>query len=124
MKTYEDFMCIHSPEEEARCNDLMARAYSELRCKPEDFLTAVVFGFEDLPDVDGQSCYARLTGMSADQWCAVGAEVVIAGHPGYGDVPRKDAEVIANVYVQCDRVEHGLARLYELSVQAANEYQL
>ncbi len=114
MNSVRDFMCICSEEEKAKCDELMERVTKELSTDTEgkevftssmDLLEACVW---DLGWNTPDGFAASIEGFDCDQWCAVS-----------GNVRRYDKEAKkwvdhASIYVQCDRIMHGVARVWEL----------
>lgn len=106
-KQFTDFMCRCSQESEVEAQECLDRVKALLEASDDDLLTKVVYGLHwGLPE--GYS--AAIGGFMCDQWCGVTGSVFC-----YQD--GKDVEV-ASVFVQCDRVEDGVARAYELCVEA------
>jgi hypothetical protein len=107
-----DFMCDCQDEGKQQCAELMKRVYADLNLdehgRAEDgfnFLSAVVYCLEwTLPN----EVRGTIVGMSCDMWAEVAIDL---WRPG-------NQTVAAHIGVQCDKLEHGLARAWEL----ANEF--
>lgn len=101
-----DFMCSCTPEQLAQSEECLRRVTVELGAKPENLLSCIV---RALQWGLGEDHFGEITGIYCDQWCAVHANVSTVG------------EVVIEVHVECDRVEHGLARVWELAKGAVSE---
>jgi len=99
-------MCIHSLKEESRCKQVLYRVKKQLKTDDKTLLSAIIYGLEWGLDND---CRGWVEFMGADQWAGITVKVY-----------QKDKE-IANIFVQCDHLEHGLARAWELAVEASKK---
>jgi len=109
----KDFMCRCRPERAEECDAIMADVLARLSegyetpATPENLLSRVVTSLNW--DYDG----ASIEGIHTDQW-----SVVISEKRGYGDVESKDFDeqypVEFRTHVQCDRVEDGIARTWQI----------
>lgn len=90
-RNFDAFMCRCSPEEEEKCDAVMAEALEALSATKEDLLTAVVFALS-------WDYEASITGIYCDQWCGVSAQT---GDGSFG------------TWVQCDTVEDGIAMTWK-----------
>lgn len=112
----EDFMCICQKESKAECESCYNRVLEELGATPEDFLSQLVYSCSDLESEQGRF-YLHITGFASDQWAAISAEVSYLDKAlGKWGQYRPHADI----YVQCDVVEHGLARVWELAKDSTN----
>lgn len=104
-----DFMCVCTEDAKAQAEACMKRVLTELKTDPDRLLTDVVYGLEWGLD---NECTGAIKGIGCDQWCGVSVGVSRAKGREYVDH--------ATIWVQCDLVEHGVARAWELASDAAN----
>ncbi len=132
---YKDFMCVCQPEPLERCERVMSEVCADLEATPESITSAVIYNSQHLEEQDadgnwGPWCSLVITGIPSDMWARIDAtverylddaELTRRGlDPLSDDV--EEYETIARIEVQCDRLEHGFARLYQLAKQAVAEY--
>lgn len=90
-----DFMCRCGDEQRKEADAVYKWALEYLDCSPEELVTYAVYTLNDEHS-------AQITGIVADQWAAVLA------NKNNGSF---------ETFVQCDRVEDGVARTLQLFVQ-------
>jgi len=99
MDSLTDFMCVCSDTERNKSEACYQRVLQALDATPENLLSKVVYdlqwGYQD------DESYAFITSIACDQWCGIRAKV---------EGPKQ-----ADIYVQCDVVEHGIARVWEMA---------
>ena len=105
--SYTDFMCDCQPEGKQRCDECVERVCKELKCEPSGLVSAVVYSIT----WGSEKGVGFITGIPCDQWCAVTAD--FRPHNEDGEVD--DA---ISFFIQCDKVEYGFARLWELMKEA------
>lgn len=109
-----DFMCVCSEDSKAQAEACYERVCEEFGCEPGDLLSSVVYALEwGLPE----NYRAHIAGIGCDQWCGVSVEVFHAAAD-----PKARYEEIGGAYVQCDVVEHGIARAWELAREVCTEH--
>lgn len=103
-------MCVCSEAGRKRCEQTLERVVSDVSPgHPEGLLTGVIFGLQfDLPN----ECIGHNLTLNCDQWAGISLTILRSGDDG------KYVEH-AHIWVQCDEVEHGLARVWELANEAA-----
>lgn len=110
--SYQDFMCRCTKESEQECDDCLKRVTDELinPKHPVDIISAVVmsltwgFGTDDF--------YGVIDMVGADQWFGISASIYKHGVE----------EPIAGIWVPCDQLPDGFARVWELAKEAVKEY--
>jgi hypothetical protein len=113
MITKDDFMCVCSDESREIVAECLDRVYKDLDCGPHDVVSKVIYALNWSLGNQDKFIYGMIEGIPCDQWCAVASTVKI-----YEDNEPKD---LAHIYVQCDVVEHGIARTWELAKEAVKE---
>lgn len=125
-KRFFDFMCSCGEEKKKRCDDV----YEEVRIDlggvtDRDFLTHLVYALQDLDN--GQ---ANIEHIYTDQWSGIAVkyqydykeelecedenEQRISACKCESD-PKYDCQwKTQSFWVECDRIHHGLARVYQL----------
>lgn len=114
MKRYTDFMCICGDEPRKKSEDCLARVLEYLSTDKNKvdrgtLLTSVVYGLQWSL---GEEFVGTINGIGCDQWCGVSADVMKSNES------TNKYEDYAHIYVQCDEVEHGIARVWELAKEA------
>lgn len=106
-----DFICVHTQEGVDRAKSILDDVYKRLACSAEDLLTAVVVDLNWTYDVD-------VTGLPNDQWSAVDARSYdfSSGSDDGGNYP-----LLLKARIECDRLEHGVARLWQLIADLHDE---
>lgn len=104
-----DFMCVCSDEPRAKAEACLERVMKSLEAQPGDLLTKVVYTFQWAL---GDDYVAVIDGIGCDMWCGVSVTV-----SRMDELSRKYRDH-AHIFVQCDRVEHGIARAYELAIES------
>lgn len=102
---YTDFMCSCGLIGSAQCQRVLYAAKKQLRATDADLLTRVVYGLECSL---GGGYSGFITGMVADQWARVDAKVYRLDFSG-------ERVLHTEISVQCDRLEYGLARVWQLA---------
>lgn len=103
----KDFMCVCTDEPRARAEKHFQEVCDALDCGPDTLLSRVVYNMTfNLSDQH----YAAIRGIAGDMWCAVNATVYREQSGDYIEH--------AKISVQCDRVEHGIARVWQLAHEA------
>ena len=100
-----DFACRCGEKSSARCDEVMEEVVSIL--KPDEefgLLSQVVYGLEWNFK---QDVVARIEGIGCDQWCAVSSSAM-----KYNEEKGKYEE-LDSAFIQCDRVEDGIAFTYK-----------
>lgn len=103
IKKYTDFMCNCKPEGKKRCDEVVESVCQELQCEPANMLSAVVY---DCVSFDNAEAY--IEGINADQWAMIRGSIYQA-QEGF-----KNYQKIATLEIQCDQLEAGVARFYQL----------
>lgn len=95
-----EMLCRCDPTAEAKCKRLRYRVKKKLNVGDATLLSAVVMNLQNLPN----GGYTHLT-FASDMWFGIGAEVVF----------REEDKIPSQQYfLQCDYLEDGLCRIYEL----------
>ncbi len=117
-KRFFDFMCFCDEEGMEHCektyDEVMASLNEERKTTDKTFLDHIVFAM----NWDLEHGAASIEGIPTDQWSGISVE-----YHHYGKrIDNKDANEEKNqkFFVECDRVHHGLARVYQL-VKAYDE---
>lgn len=107
-----DFMCSCGEERKKQCDDMLEEVKKELGASDGDLLTRIVISLN-------WDYNAGITQIANDQWSAITAESWFeAGDDGGDDeegIPRRKR---LHVYMQCDRLEHGLAAVWKAFADA------
>jgi hypothetical protein len=105
--SHGDFMCVCDDKNRAITEACLARVCEALDCEPHEVVSKVVYSVTwGLPN----EAVGSVTGIPCDMWCAVTGEL-------------SKGEEEHSFFVQCDVVEHGFARLYELMMEVASGEQ-
>lgn len=105
MENLDDFMCKCSPEGLAQCEEIYQWALSDLGCTAGDFINSLVYAMQwNLDDNEGGTRYGVINGFGCDMWCSANASIYTRNGDGWDEVKAR---------VQCDKVEHGLARIWK-----------
>jgi hypothetical protein len=97
VKTGEDYA---PSDNQAEAQAVYEEVLRRLDATPEDLLTHVVTSLN-------WDYSAHITGIANDQWSGVSAETYSVSYPRDDEAPR------LKVYVQCDRIEDGIARVWK-----------
>lgn len=110
MKDLDDFMCKCQPEGLTRCEEIYNWALTDLKCAPGDFMNALVYAMQwGLDNREGANRYGVVHGFGCDMWCSASASIFEREGEGWKET---------KAYVQCDKVEHGLARIWQWAREA------
>lgn len=109
-------MCHCTPEGRERCDETVARVCRELETDQTLLFSNVVYSMQDLIDEKETRVWGMITSIPSDQWSAINATL----HAW--DRRTLEYREIVNIRVECDLLEHGLARVYELAVEAARDH--
>lgn len=109
-------MCRCSPESEAEAQACLERVKEALGATDADLLTRIVWNLHWCLGEREEHFYGYLSEVVCDQWC--GVSVIVRT---YGDRSHAEKEDYARIWVQCDNVEDGLARAWELAEEAVSE---
>lgn len=105
--------CESNPDGQAECKEIYEKALAYMGRtppKPEMFLTDVVMSLaHTLKNLHGE-----ITSLAADMWCGVGVKLY---HPC-------SSREYANIWVECDLIEHGLAKALLLAVELSEAYEV
>lgn len=105
---YADFMCDCKPEGKATCQEVLEAVYRDLETSAETLFTDVVYALTMLEDDKEQEYSGTITGIYADMWSRI--DVTIRGRNSLGDYGD-----VAKIAVQCDKIEHGIARVWQFA---------
>lgn len=113
----KDFMCRCNAKSGAEAQACLDRVKEELGADDSDLLTQIAYALnwglsEEDEDENAPRYYGSIAGIDNDQWSGVAVDVKKYAS-GFSDVGR--------IYVQCDRVEDGIARAWELAKEAVAE---
>jgi len=105
-----DFMCICTDEARAQAEACYQRVLERAGCEESELISAVVYGLQ----WNLKTMTAEVDGVPCDMWAAVSVKC----HGDYDENSEEGEDRYRyrySIWVECDRIEHGFARAFELA---------
>jgi len=121
--TKRDFMCTCNEEASAKCDRVMEEVLKDLttkhkECTRSNLLSQVVYNLQWGLGEQGEAHYVgSIDGIGCDMWCGISAGVAVM------DKEKGKYVEIGGMWVQCDEVEHGIARAWQLANEIVEEHR-